>query len=201
MTACGCGQEADRLERSSLLWLLAINGLMFLTEAGVGWWAESAGLLADSLDMLADASVYSVALLAVGSSRAWKASAALLSGWLQIGLGVSVLLEIARRLLFGSEPISSLMMLMGCLALVANLVCLALLAKHRHGEVHMRASWIFSTNDVIANLGVIVSGALVAGFTSRLPDLLVGSAVAVVVIAGGVRIVREARSAMREGGS
>ena len=81
----------------------------------------------------------------------------------------------------------------GALALSANIVCLALLAKHRDGEVHMRASWIFSANDVIANLGVILSGILVAITSSRVPDLVIGLLIAAVVVRGGLTILREAR--------
>ena len=54
----------------------------------------------------------------------------------------------------------------------------------------MRASWIFSTNDVLANLGVMVAGALVAWTGSRLPDLVVGTVVAALVLLGAVRILR-----------
>ena len=84
-------------------------------------------------------------------------------------------------------------MSIGLLALVANVTCLILLAKHRHGEVNMRASWIFSTNDVIANTGVILSGLLVSVTTSRLPDLIVGLIISVVVVSGGIRIISDAR--------
>ena len=76
------------------------------------------------------------------------------------------------------------------LALAANVSCLFLLARHRHGGAHMRASWIFSTNDVLANLGVMVAGALVAWTGSRLPDLVVGTVVAALVLLGAVRILR-----------
>jgi Co/Zn/Cd efflux system component len=76
------------------------------------------------------------------------------------------------------------------LALAGNVACLLLLTRHRHGGAHMRASWIFSTNDVLANLGVIVAGALVAATGSRVPDLVVGTAVAALVLLGAVRILR-----------
>ena len=46
------------------------------------------------------------------------------------------------------------MILLGLIVLTANTGCLLLIQKHRHGEIHMRASWIFSKNDVIANTGV-----------------------------------------------
>lgn len=67
---------------------------------------------------------------------------------------------------------------------------MALLAKHRHGGLHMRASWIFTTTDVIANVGVVVAGALVAWTGSSLPDLVVGLAIGLVVLTGAVRILR-----------
>ena len=85
------------------------------------------------------------------------------------------------------------MMAMGLVALVANTVCLLLISKHRDGEVHMCASWIFSKNDVIANVGVILAGALVAVTASRIPDLVIGSAVALLVLRGGVQILKDVK--------
>ena len=81
----------------------------------------------------------------------------------------------------------------GTVALAANLVCLRLIAKHRDGGAHMRASWIFSKNDVIANTGVIVAGLLVMVSGSRVPDLVVGSIVVMVVVRGGVQILADSR--------
>ncbi len=75
-------------------------------------------------------------------------------------------------------------------ALVANLACLALLANHRTGGVHLRASWIFSTNDALANIAVIVAGVLVMATGSAVPDLVAGTAVGVLVLSGAVRILR-----------
>ena len=194
MSGCGCEVEIkDKSESRILIILLLINGLMFFVEFGVGWWAESTALIADAMDMLADAMVYGVGLYAVGKSVAAKVQAASLSGWLQLGLGLLVLVDIVRRFVYGSEPISMLMMTMGLVALIANVICLILISKHRDGEVHMRASWIFSKNDVIANVGVIVAGVLVATTASRIPDLVIGVIVAVVVIRGGILILSDAR--------
>lgn len=188
-------EEAAELERRTLGQLLAINAAMFVAEGAAGVWAQSTGLLADSLDMLADAAVYGIALYAVGRSLRAHEDAALASGILQIALGLGLLAEVLRRLVQGSEPQSMIMIAVSLVALIANLSCLALIAKHRHGGVHMRASWIFSENDVIANLGVIASGILVMLLGSRLPDLVIGAIISVVVIRGGLLILREAREA------
>lgn len=195
MSGCGCEIEIqDKSERRVLIALLLINGVMFVAELGVGWWAQSTALIADALDMLADAMVYGVGLYAVGKSLLVKVHAARISGSLQVLLGLLVLVDIVRRLIVGSEPVSILMMSMGVIALIANVTCLILIAKHREAEVHMRASWIFSKNDVIANLGVILAGGLVAWTGSRLPDLVIGLLVALLVIRGGILILHDAKA-------
>jgi Co/Zn/Cd efflux system component len=182
-----------QVERHTLVLLLAINAAMFAIELSAGVLAESTGLLADSLDMLADALVYGAALTAVGSSGRAKTHAARVSGFVQLSLAAVMAAEIARRSLEGSDPLSPVMIGVSLLALAANGTCVALLKKHRHGEVHMRASWIFSTTDVQVNLGVIAAGVLVAATGSRWPDLVVGVAITAIVVRGGLRILREAR--------
>lgn len=193
MSECGCSAEqTEQLERKTLLILLGINAMMFLIELSLGLIAGSTGLIADSLDMLADALVYGLALVVIGHGLRSQAKAARLSGLLQVILGVGVLVEVVRRMLFGEQPDSLMMVSVAGVALVANIICLILIAKHRHGGVHMRASWIFSTNDVMANAGVIISGVLVSLTASRFPDLIVGTLIAAVVVRGGYQILREA---------
>jgi len=182
--------QSAAAEASVLRWLLAINAVMFCVEFAAGWIAQSTGLIADSLDMFADAAVYGLALYAVGRSTAHKLGAARLSGWLQVLLAVGALSEVVRRFLFGSAPEPSLMMSIALLALAANVTCLALLARHRDGGVHMKASWIFSTNDVLANVGVIIAGALVAWTGTNYPDLVIGSLIGLLVLNGARRILK-----------
>lgn len=176
-------------ERRTLYWLLAINAMMFVLEFAVGIVAQSMALLADSLDMFADAAVYLLALFAVGKGLQLQLRAAKVAGWLQAILALGVLAEVVRRALYGSEPQSTLMLGMASLALVANVSCLVLLAKHRQGGAHMKASWIFSANDVLINFGVILGALLVAWTGSAYPDLLVGAVVGAIVLLGAKRIL------------
>ena len=182
--------QDEKAERSTLMILLVINAVMFVAEFAGGLWAQSTGLIADSLDMFADAAVYGVSLYAVGKAASSQASAARLSGYFQLLLALGALAEVIRRFVAGSEPEAPAMMAISLVALVANVACMALISKHRTGGVHMRASWIFSTNDVIANIGVILAGGLVAWTGSHLPDLVVGLLIALVVLSGAVRILR-----------
>ena len=195
MSECGCEIEIkDQAQKRVLYWLLAINATMFVIEISLGWIAESTALIADSIDMLADAIVYSIGLYAVGRSLIDKAKAALVSGYFQATLGLLILVDIVRRLIVGSEPVSELMMIVGVAALIANIICLMLISKHKEGEVHMRASWIFSTNDVIANLGVICGGLLVWWFDSLWPDISSGIVISIVILRGAKRIFEDAKN-------
>ena len=194
MSGCGCEMTArNDAERKTLWMVLSINALMFVIEFGFGLWAQSTGLIADSLDMLADASVYGIGLYAVGKSAGLKIKSARASGVVQIILALWVLFEVLRKVLYGSEPMSSLMMAVGLIALVAHWICLTQIANHQDDGVHMRASYIFSKNDVIANLGVIVAGVLVGLTGTRYPDLVIGLIIAALVLRGGLSILREAK--------
>lgn len=192
-------EVTNESQRRVLVTLLAINGTMFVVEIIVGILAQSSGVIADSLDMLADALVYGGGLYAIGKTAAVKQDAARWAGWFQLSLAVSIVVDLVRRGVVGSEPHSSLMMGIATVALAANAYCLRLLRKHREGEVHMRASWIFTRTDVIANIGVIVAGALVRLTDSRWPDLLAGGAIAGVVIRGGMEILRTASPSISDG--
>ena len=194
MSNCGCEVTLKNNEQKHVLyWLLSINAVLFVAEFGIGWFAQSTALIADSLDMLADAVVYAIGLYAVGRAAHHKARAAMLSGYFQILLGLLIIADIVRRAYFGSEPAPGLMMAMGSVALVANVICLVLIQKHRHGDVNMRASWIFSSNDVIANAGVIVSGALVGWLNARWPDMVIGCIIVIIVLRGAQMILKDAR--------
>lgn len=193
MSDCDCSIEVESREQGRILiTLLAINAVMFVLELVAGVLAESTGLIADSLDMLADAVVYGIGLYAVGRTSSARIRAAFASGYFQMALALIVALDVTRRAIFGSDPEPAYMVLIGLVALVANVVCLGLLARHRDGGVHMRASWIFSKNDVIANVGVIFSGGLVYFTGVRWPDLIVGIAIAYIVFRGALTIIEDA---------
>ena len=199
MSDCGCKVEIKNKEESRILIiLLSINATMFFIEIALGIISESTALIADSLDMLADAAVYGIGLYAVGKAAIVKIKAAYISGIFQVLLGIIVFIDIVRRTILGSEPESILMISVGILALIANLICLQLISKHKNGEVHMRASWVFSKNDVIANLGIIFAGILVYLLDSRFPDILIGLIISMVVIRGGIHIIKDAQNERRK---
>lgn len=179
--------------QKKILWIvLWINFAFFLIEVVSGLISKSMGLVADSLDMLADAFVYGISLLAVGAALVKKKRIARISGYFQFFLAIIGFAEILRRF-FGGEnlPDFSSMIIVSTLALIANGICLTLLQKStgKH-EIHIKASLIFTSNDVIINLGVIAAGFLVHWLHSGLPDLIIGTIVFILVIQGAIRILK-----------
>jgi Co/Zn/Cd efflux system component len=92
-----------------------------------------------------------------------------------------------------------LMMGMATLAMIANGVCLLVLARHRRDGAHMRATWIFTSTDALANAGVVVAGALVAWSGSEYPDLVMGAVIAIMVFQSARLIWRTAEAGSQTG--
>ncbi len=176
----------------TVLWkVLTINFAFFLIEIIAGLFSNSMGLVADSLDMLADAFVYGISLYAVGGTLQRKKNIARIAGYFQITLAVIGFVEVIRRFIgVAILPDFQTMIIVSIFALIANAFCLYLLIKSKSKEAHMRASLIFTSNDVIINLGVIVAGLSVLWLNSSLPDLVIGSIVFILVIFGAMRILK-----------
>lgn len=178
-------------DRKILYQVLAINALFFILELLTGFIANSMGLIADSLDMLADSFVYGLAIFAVGGTVVLKNNIAKTSGYFQIILAILGFAEVIRRLIV-VEPVPGyqIMIIISGLALIGNATSLYLLQQSRSKEAHMQASMIFTSNDVIVNLGVIAAGLLVYLTSSKYPDLIVGTIVFVLVARGAIRILK-----------
>ena len=183
----------ENTNQKKLLWsVLAINFAFFIIEMTTGLMSKSMGLVADSLDMLADSFVYGISLYAVGGTLIKKKRIAKLAGYFQITVAIIGFVEVIRRFL-GDEklPDFSTMIVVSIFALVANGICLYILQKSKSKEeVHMKASMIFTSNDVIINLGVIIAGIMVNWLSSNKPDLIIGTIVFALVIQGAFRILK-----------
>lgn len=197
--SCGChdAKTDTRDQRRVLTIALALNVTMFVIGLVAGLIAQSSGLLADALDMLADATAYGIALVAIGRSPAFKANAGLFSGSLLMILGLVVLTDAMRRGITGSSPQSMIILATATLSLIVNATVLHLLGRYKEGEAHLRATWIFTRADVIANLAVIASGLIVLGTGIRTFDLMVGAAIGIYVIHEAIEIIGEARAARK----
>jgi Co/Zn/Cd efflux system component len=178
-------------ERKLLWQVLFINFFFFSLELSTGFISKSMGLVADSLDMLADSIVYGLALFAVGGTMTRKKNIAKSAGYFQLALAVLGLCEVIRRFLSPEEiPAFQTMIIISIFALIGNAFCLYLLQKSKSKEAHMQATMIFTSNDIIVNFGVIVAGGLVFLTNSKFPDLVVGTIVFFIVGHGAIKIMK-----------
>lgn len=181
-------------ERRALSLALIINAGFFVGELTAGIVSRSMGLIADALDMGADASVYALSLAAVGTTTARKKQLARSSGYLQLTLAAVGLVEVLRRLISADDlPDTTSMIAVSLLALAGNTATLVVLRRARNDEAHFQASWIFTANDIKVNALVIAAAITVAITDSAVPDLVAGGAIFVIVANGARRILQLSR--------
>lgn len=203
MKSC-CESKSTELEalrqgqKKILIIVLAINAIMFVLEFIFGILSNSTALLADSLDMLGDATVYAFSLYVIHKSSKWKARAALLKGIIISAFGVYVFSEAIYKALIDVIPTAKTMGMIGFIALLANSACLVLLLKHRNDDINMKSTWICSRNDIIANTGVLFAAFCVSYFKSKWPDIIIGVIISIVFLKSALSILIESVGIIRE---
>ena len=192
-----CEVTKLRESHSRVLWIvLGINALMFVVEGISGLLANSTALLADSLDMLGDALVYGFSLFVLVRSTRWQAGAALAKGAFMLLFGLGVLAEAAYKVFHPVTPTAQIMGVIGATALAANVVCFALLYRHRADNLNMSSTWLCSRNDLVANAGVLVAAAATFVLASRWPDIIVGCIIAALFLCSAFTILNESARAL-----
>lgn len=184
--------------RRALKIVIFLNVGYGVVEAAGGFFARSQALKADALDFLGDGLITMMGLLAVQWSLAWRARSALIQGLFLGALGLGVLGMTLYRVLVLGEPTAELMGIFGGVALAVNVTAAVLLIPHRTGDANMRAVWLFSRNDALGNLAVVVAAGLVAWTGTPWPDLVAAFVIASLFLQSSWSIVRDARADLRE---
>jgi Co/Zn/Cd efflux system component len=195
---CDHAHERDAAAAQSptyrrILWVaLALNLAMFFVEIGAGLAAQSASLLADSLDFLGDAGNYGLSLFVLGMALQWRARASLLKAASMGAFGLWVAATTIQHALAGTVPAAPVMGVVGALAFAVNLGVAGLLYRWRDGDSNMRAVWICTRNDAIGNLAVLVAAAGVFGSGTGWPDYVVAAIMSGLALVGSVQVARAA---------
>ncbi len=197
--SCACHGDEKRAQhdpayRSALTIVVVLNLAFGLCELVGGFIADSQALKADSLDFLGDGSISLLGLVALAWSARARARVALSQGLFLGGLGLGVIGFAVWRALNATVPEAELMGGIGVAALAVNVTAALLLARFREGDANVKGIWLFSRNDAVANIAVIVAAGLVAWTGSAWPDLVVASVIALLFLHSAYEIVRNARS-------
>ncbi len=191
-------ETLQKTQGATLKAVLGINAIMFVVELIAGLTAGSTALLSDSLDNLGDTLTYGLSLYVITRSERAKAYVALFKGLLITAAALFVLGQVIYKILFPILPIFETMGIISVLALIANIVCLKLLWKHRTDDVNMSSVWECSRNDIASNISVFVAAGGVWLFKSGWPDLLVGLGLAGLFLRSAYRVLRSSLAKLKQ---
>ena len=194
-----CTVEAlQERQRGTLIKVLWINAVMFLAIAAAAFYGKSTALLSDSLDNLGDALTYGLSLFVVARGTATKARVALFKGGLIFIAACFVIAHVVHRLLNPVLPSYEVMSIFSVAGLAANGICLFLLWRHRHEDINMSSVFECSRNDIASNLSVIVAAIGVWAFNSGLPDIIIASLLAALLLNSSTRVIKGALSELAQ---
>ena len=203
-TCCGCHTDEKRAASDPAyrraLWIVVLLNLGFgLVEIVGGFFACSQALKADALDFLGDGSITFVGLLALSWAERTRARVALTQGCFLAALGLGVIGAAIWRSMYAITPEAELMGGLGVAGLVVNISAAVALLPFRDGvDANARAIWLFSRNDALANIAVIIAAGLVAWSKSASPDLVVAAIIALLFLHSAWEIIRSALAELHE---
>ena len=194
----GCEIDAGSISQKRTLWIvLIINSLMFFVLVLGSIWGSTVSLFAESFDNLGDAITYGVSIWAVGKGVQAKAKVSLFKGVLILLGACFVMASLGYKWYTSEVPVYEVMGGFAIASLLANLICLGLLWRHRNDDLNMESVWHCSRNDIITNSSVIVASGLVWYFDSWIPDIVLGGILFLYLVRSGIIITNKSIKQMK----
>lgn len=177
------------------LWIVVLINVGFgIVEMIGGFLADSQALKADALDSLGDGSITFLGLLAIGWSLKLRARSALIQGIFLGIMGIGVLTYTIYRTQVLQTPEAGLMGVFGIVAILINVIAMVILIPHRKGDANVRAVWLFSRNDALGNILVVVAAGFVFLTNTSWPDLIAAGIIASIFLQSSFSIIKDARN-------
>jgi cation diffusion facilitator family transporter len=189
--------HASRSYRRALVIVVVLNLAMGVAEMFGGLFGKSQALKADALDFLGDGTITLMALIAISHGPRWRARAALLQGVFLTVLGLGVIAAAVYRIIERRLPDSEVMTWLGAAALAVNVASALVLIPHREGDANVRAVWLFSRNDALGNVAVLIAAGLVFWTGTSWPDLVTAGLIGGLFLHSAIDIIRNARRELR----
>ena len=172
----------------------ALNLGYFGVEITVALAIGSVALIADSLDFMEDAAINLLIFAGLGWSLRNRAR-------LGTGLALIILVPGLATAWAAYEKFSDFvapapvpLTVTGIGALLVNLACALMLARHRDGHGSLtKAAYLSARNDVAANVAIIVAGLVTAATLSPWPDLVAALGIAIINADSAFDILKAAR--------
>lgn len=200
-------------DRSSLRLKIALGltAVYMLAEAAGGYFTNSLALLADAGHMFTD-----VAALALTLSAFWFAArpangrktygyyrleilAAFINGITLVLISLWIFYEAYERF-FVFAPVQSLeLMAIAFGGLIINLICAWLLSGEHNHNLNLRGAWLHVIGDALGSVTAIAAGALIYAFGWQWADSLCSVLIALIIIWGAWRLIKESVDILLEG--
>lgn len=190
---------ADRSLRRVVGIVALLNLGYFGIEFAVALAIGSVSLFADSVDFLEDASVNLLILIALGWSLKARA---------RVGMGLAAILLVPAlatlwalwsKFQLPAPPAPLPLTATGLGAMLVNFSCAMLLVRFRqHSGSLTRAAFLSARNDVLANIAIIIAGAVTAVTQGAWPDMVVGAGIMLMNADAAREVWQAARSEHRE---
>lgn len=172
--------HSDRGLHRAVQLVAVLNLSYFVVEFTVARLTGSVSLFADSVDFLEDASLSILILIGLRWSAVARSRLGMALAGILLLPGIATIWTAWEKINLPIPPAAVPLSLAGGGALVVNLACALLLAKHKSAQGSLtRAAFLSARNDVLANIAIIISGVITAFFRSAWPDLVVGLGIAV----------------------
>ena len=180
------------------LWIVVLLNVGYgIVEMVGGFLADSQALKADALDFLGDGLITLLGLLAITWSLKWRANSALIQGIFLAAMGISVLAYTIYRTQVLNTPEAVVMGVFGIVALLINIIAVVVLIPHRKGDANVRAVWLFSRNDALGNILVVVAAGFVFWTNTSWPDLIAAGIIASLFLQSSWSIIKDARNELK----
>ena len=172
----------------------ALNLGYFGIEITVALAIGSVALIADSLDFMEDAAINLLIFAGLGWSLRNRARLGTALAFIILVPGLATAYAAYEKFADFSAPAPVPLTLTGLGALLVNLTCALMLARHRDGHGSLtKAAYLSARNDVAANVAIIVAGLITAATLSPWPDLVAGLGIAVLNADAAFDILKAAR--------
>jgi cobalt-zinc-cadmium efflux system protein len=211
-TPAGTDSLAERRaeNRRRMLIALAINVAMLAGGIVGGILTGSLALLADAGHVLSDVGAILLGLAAAGLAarpagprrtfgfQRGEVIAALLNGVALVVIAVLIAIEAIGRLGDPPEIAGGGVLALGLAGLAGNALAAWVLARGERADINLQGVLRHSVADALGSLGVVVSGAVVLAGGSAAVDPAVSLAIAALVLASSVRLIREPLDVLME---
>jgi cobalt-zinc-cadmium efflux system protein len=181
-----------------------------VVELVAGLVSGALALVADAGHMLTDVGALGLSLFTAVLARRpadprrtygylrWEILAALVNGATLFGLAAWVVVEAVGRIARPHPIETRVFVVVAALGLLVNAIGLWVLHAHRHGSINVRGAYLHIAGDALASVGTLLAAIVVATTGWTIADPLISIVLALLILGGAWRLVRESTDILLE---